>query len=372
MKRDNRGRRSHSIHVTFLTRDMGRGFQRGRFNSNRGRSNRGRGAQKRFAPKEPSERHDIKTAENVTDSKRFKAEEFDDSSSSSSSSDSEAETPAYNQLLSLLNTNNRVEKVVTSSESESSEAEEDVEEACDEENEEDDDHEEEGEVEEEQEDAEGEDELIEDEESDSEAEENEETDSDPFVLHYERELGDSLLETLMSEKPYKSQELNWKALGRMVIQLPNVPVRKKEEDQTQNKLLLLEDSKHNHVSPGTLPECKSGKLLQESGIRSQLWKSFPDSTKEKATVNSVLSEQQAELLSLMSEYRDVYFPENAGTEELRTVYCIHALNHALKSRDCVLQHNTKLKTTPQAEYRDQGLVRPRILILLPTRHSAVK
>jgi U3 small nucleolar RNA-associated protein 25 len=63
--------------------------------------------------------------------------------------------------------------------------------------------------------------------------------------------------------------------------------------------------------------------------------------------------------------------KNAGS--LRKLSCLHAINHVLKGRDRVLKNNDKishLEDSVQYEYRDQGFVRPKVLILTETRQAA--
>ena len=78
--------------------------------------------------------------------------------------------------------------------------------------------------------------------------------------------------------------------------------------------------------------------------------------------------------------RDIYYPEvnYLNCDEVRKAYCLHLLNHVMKSRDRILNHNDKLKrdqekgVQTEEEYRDQGLVRPRVLIITPLKNSALK
>ena len=75
-------------------------------------------------------------------------------------------------------------------------------------------------------------------------------------------------------------------------------------------------------------------------------------------------------------YRDILFPERTleNSVVLRKLTCLHALNHVFKTRDKVIKNNALLvKEDPGAdlELRDQGFTRPKVMILLPTRHSCV-
>jgi U3 small nucleolar RNA-associated protein 25 len=81
------------------------------------------------------------------------------------------------------------------------------------------------------------------------------------------------------------------------------------------------------------------------------------------------------LLPHIFGYRDILFaartPENALS--LRSVVCLHALNHVYKTRDKVLKNNARTTANPDGiQYRDQGFTRPKVLLILPTRNSCAR
>ncbi|RWS26688.1 Digestive organ expansion factor-like protein [Leptotrombidium deliense] len=87
-----------------------------------------------------------------------------------------------------------------------------------------------------------------------------------------------------------------------------------------------------------------------------------------------LSEFQLQLLSVCESYKDFLFNERTfeNGEDIRFVYSMHALNHVLKTRTRIIHHNSKIKNNEAAEYRDQGFVRPKVLIVVPFRESCLR
>ncbi|XP_066467854.1 U3 small nucleolar RNA-associated protein 25 homolog [Tiliqua scincoides] len=88
---------------------------------------------------------------------------------------------------------------------------------------------------------------------------------------------------------------------------------------------------------------------------------------------------QRELFCIMNSYKDLFYPERTALkngEEVRHVYCLHALNHVLKANAQVLGNNAKRRDQkPGADddaFRDQGLTRPKVLIVVPFRESALR
>jgi len=96
-----------------------------------------------------------------------------------------------------------------------------------------------------------------------------------------------------------------------------------------------------------------------------------------------LTPMQKELLALCLSYKDVCFCDRnlSNGEDVRFVYSLHALNHVIKSNRRVINNNNKIKVKRAAdpsfdsstlELRDSGLVRPKVLIVVPFRDSALK
>ncbi|XP_014262398.1 digestive organ expansion factor homolog [Cimex lectularius] len=191
---------------------------------------------------------------------------------------------------------------------------------------------------------------------------------DPFVLHVRNDLSPQLL-SLLSEKPanYEKSNCNWPKLGKMIIYKPACS----QEVKTENKLALEENE---FTSPQPLPNLSKDEFdLNKLFIKPQTIRNLNQAC-EKET--SGLTDLQKELLTLFATYHDVYYPEEnlENLEEIRLAYCIHAINHVLKSRLKIIYHNSKMSKRPDVpeEFRDQGLVRPKVLILLPFRDSALK
>ncbi|TMW43915.1 hypothetical protein DOY81_011006, partial [Sarcophaga bullata] len=99
-------------------------------------------------------------------------------------------------------------------------------------------------------------------------------------------------------------------------------------------------------------------------------------------VNLPMTPLQSELLSLINCYKDLYYPYRTfdNAEQIRQVYTIHALNYIFKTRACVMLNTKKIEEEESKNsglviddmYRDQGLARPKVLIVTPFRDSAYR
>ncbi|ORY59571.1 putative nucleolus protein required for cell viability [Pseudomassariella vexata] len=100
-----------------------------------------------------------------------------------------------------------------------------------------------------------------------------------------------------------------------------------------------------------------------------------------------LAETAMEKLPAFNPLEQVLYPATFGysdllfcgrttknADSLRQMVVLHAVNHIFKTRDRVIKNNAKLaKESDNTEFepRDQGFTRPKVLMLLPTRQSAV-
>ena len=196
---------------------------------------------------------------------------------------------------------------------------------------------------------------------------------DPFITHIHPDLSEEAV-TLMSESKVdiKSYELTWSKLGNLIVSIPDIP----HIPPDQSKLKLLDEPK-DYAKSGTVPKRIDATKLDQYHLKSQMLPSIAIAN-SKWTNNSgdgALTPLQAELFSLFNNYQDVYFPEQSLEvgEEVCFSYCLHIANHTLKTRSACVHHNARLskkeKEIVPDEYRDQGLVRPKALIVVPFRES---
>ncbi|KRT82956.1 hypothetical protein AMK59_3427, partial [Oryctes borbonicus] len=198
---------------------------------------------------------------------------------------------------------------------------------------------------------------------------------DPFAKHLLYELNDSLLRSV-SSTPMDVNNFNedWPYAGTITIQIPKCI----EQMQEKKESTIIEVKsfapagcipKRIHLSKDTLDT-----LCIKSQIISNLAKSNSSLTNKEKSIP--LTPLQAELFSIINNYQDLYYPQRNfdNGEEIRYAYCLHTINHILKTRNKVVHHNVRLskKEDVPEEFRDQGLVRPKVLIVVPFKNAAFK
>jgi U3 small nucleolar RNA-associated protein 25 len=175
----------------------------------------------------------------------------------------------------------------------------------------------------------------------------EEDSSDPFEKHFSGLAGEELTSRV------KSIEANeWRTEKQAVSGIGNFAV--------------------------SAPKNAHGSFVRKPTIRSTadvpLKKRLAETCKQHL---SALDQEQQAIAPYVFNYTDVLVANrNADNcESLRTVACLHALNHVLKSRDKVLKNTARLSQSDNPEtleLRDQGFTRPRVLILTETRQMALR
>ncbi|CDQ59757.1 unnamed protein product [Oncorhynchus mykiss] len=189
-----------------------------------------------------------------------------------------------------------------------------------------------------------------------------EDEEDSFKLHLDTEISEEDVKQITARTKAKAQ-VKWPSLGTLLCSSPLEKFGPAGQEKDKRPLVLH-------------------KALETN------WTSLNQTSNSKGAVEEV-SPLQLELLSLMGSYRDVYFPESSPLTEgwqVRSAYCLHALNHVLKANSGVLGHNAQTRENqaadkaggnkagvePQDEPRDQGLTRPKVLILVPFRDGALR
>lgn len=201
--------------------------------------------------------------------------------------------------------------------------------------------------------------------------------NDPFVAHICRDLCDEAFDVISQPKPpSKTVEVQWKTLGRLVVTIPEIPGS--PPGICNAPRTVLEEAKQ-YAQPGKVPVRVPHIDLNQLHVKVQLHDSIAKANLENIVIgvdNEVLTPRQLELFALMNNYQDLYYPERTlqNGEEVRLAYCLHVANHVIKTRNTVLHHNARLNKKNCAdvpeEFRDQGLVRPKVLILVPFREQA--
>ena len=204
---------------------------------------------------------------------------------------------------------------------------------------------------------------------------------DPFAIHLNKDLSDELY-TAVSSTPQITETFRktWPTLGKIVVQIPKISSQDSEPSKKKIKVSLLENKQF--ATPGKIPDSIDKVDWNKLYIKSQIQDNICAANNENIKEGSgPLTHLQKELFSVINNYQDLLYTDRtfSNASEIRFVYCLHAINHALKTRTKILHHNGKLSKSKKCdmaevpdEYRDQGLVRPKILIIVPFRHSCLK
>ncbi|KAL5008092.1 hypothetical protein ScPMuIL_013673 [Solemya velum] len=180
------------------------------------------------------------------------------------------------------------------------------------------------------------------------------TTQDPFSIHFETDLEENLVEALNVKASWKNQKEKITGIGSCIM---------------------------TYCSDSHLPASKELKNtdIHKVHVKQKLLEQLAETNQSLAANNEGrLSKLQMGVFNILNNYQDLCYTgrTHQNGEQIRLMYCMHALNHVLKTRSRVVVHNTKLKMKqidPNAEeHRDQGLTRPKVLIVLPFRESALR
>ncbi|RLU16704.1 hypothetical protein DMN91_010772 [Ooceraea biroi] len=207
---------------------------------------------------------------------------------------------------------------------------------------------------------------------------------DPFSLHLRNDMDDRLYRAV-SARPQVAENatLLWPVLGNLMCQIPKPVVEANDTSTSVRK--LLDDEEKRYADCGKTPSPIGGvdwnKLHVKSQIQNNLVKANNNDARGSVEKDAALTPLQRELFSVINNYQDLYYPERtfSNADQIRFVYCLHVINHVLKTRTKILHHNAKLAKSNRSgmgevpdEYRDQGFVRPKVLIIVPFKHSCLK
>ncbi|XP_019523256.1 PREDICTED: digestive organ expansion factor homolog [Hipposideros armiger] len=180
---------------------------------------------------------------------------------------------------------------------------------------------------------------------------------DPFLQHVNKELKEKEIQAIATN-PSVTHQLKWPTLGQLVF---------------SSKFQKLETFK-----PPKDIELKS--LHLQKPLETTWTKTNSQFLSGLHNSSSPFTPLQKELFLILNSYRDLFYPERSALkngEEIRHVYCLHAINHVLKANAQVLGNNSrrrsqKLGAGDDDDFRDQGLTRPKVLIVVPFREAALR
>lgn len=203
---------------------------------------------------------------------------------------------------------------------------------------------------------------------------------DMFSEHLDNLLSSDLLESINKSLKSETHRLDWPIVNCLQVTIPKADTTEKPK----NRLL---DDDQNYATEGTIPHRIDYKTidLDRSDVKKQIQANLIAANKKNLADASqtILTPLQCELFSILNNYQDLYYPHRTlrNGEEIRLTYCLHVVNHILKTRTKILHHNAKLSKAAATEsksaesipdsYRDHGLFRPKAIIIVPFKSAAL-
>jgi U3 small nucleolar RNA-associated protein 25 len=197
-------------------------------------------------------------------------------------------------------------------------------------------------------------------------EEGDDNFNDPFVKHVCYELHENALSSLQNVPVIANNSMqHWPTLGKLLIEIP-----KYELTEEKNKNVYSIEEQKKFAPPGSAPTRITNEDLvkpENLFIKSQIIENLSKANKSLKD-ETLFTDLQREMFSVINNYQDLYYCQRSfsNAEEIRFVYCLHTVNHILKTRLKVVHHNARLskKEDVPDEFRDQGLVRPKVMFVV--------
>lgn len=212
------------------------------------------------------------------------------------------------------------------------------------------------------------------------------SDDNQFDSHLKFDLSPQLLDCMTTTHTVREEICCWPILGRILVEIPSPYGIMESVPKKKCKLPLLEDE-ITYAKEGTVPILYNEDSfdLEKAAIKVQLRPNIMVANKSNiGNSEEHFTKLQLELFSIMNNYQDLFYSNrnHFNGEEIRFIYTLHAVNHIMKTRTKILNHNLKLKTMGLTssdkteiisdQYRDQGLFRPKVLIVVPFRESVLR
>lgn len=200
---------------------------------------------------------------------------------------------------------------------------------------------------------------------------------DPFTCHFSYDLSTSILDALTNNPPkVKTVDLYWPELHNLKIELL-APEESNDVKEVNNEVI---DTVKEHVKLNGAPKLEKKLNWDQLSVKLQIQNKIRNGNKSQLEEHDCedLTNFQKEIFTIVNSYQDLFFygQNFSNIEAIRFVYCLHVVNHVLKTRSKILHHNEKLLKKSDGlvpdEYRDQGLVRPKVVILVPFKESCFR
>lgn len=193
----------------------------------------------------------------------------------------------------------------------------------------------------------------------------------PFSEHFSSLLTDELYRVVSAcPQSLTGKKLNFPTIGSLIAQLPELS---NSTETSQSK--LIEDGDEESSVPAVIPQPIEEVDWEQLDVKIPSKNIVEACSKHVNSLLRSLTPLQKDILSIIYKYHDFYFTERNthNSKEIVFIYCLHAINHIIKARSEIIQHNVAIKDKKSSSdnFRDQGLVRPKVLILVPFRRSAL-